>query len=379
MLRTFDRKTRLAVVATCLLVVIYLVDSRTEVLILEDTSLPVGMRKPGRRKTYGEFVKAAGMNPRYPIGIPYVNYPDMELPTYLKYRESMLTDVVNQDQCTSCWAISVCHVIADRISLYTGGRIRRPLSHQELVSCFNVRGDLGCTVGGIPEQAYEYIAEHGIATEEDYPYVQAGTTRIARCDPGKKKGFRTYIQKNSTRSLCVDPSIHEKGSADWQKVVDQNIRNMRTELFLNGPINVTVFVYSSMYEYDGLRIFDPEEKDLGAYVGGHAAVCFGMAEEVNGEEPGFDNWYWLVKNSWSTSWPLKSPASKGYMYIRAGKNVCGIESRASTCQILITDEIKKNMVSSLDESRYLSYTDYVNDPQRQLYITKATRLRSMLV
>ena len=164
----------------------------------------------------------------------------------------------------------------------------------------------------------------------------------------------------------------------WQKTIDQNTKNMRTELFLNGPVVATIMVYDTLYKYDGLSVFDPKEKDLGKFIGGHALIIYGYSEEVNGEEPGFDGKMWFCKNSWSASWPSKSPASKGFMYIRAGKNVCGIESRASSCQVAMTAEIQRNMVKSLDESRYLSYSDYVNDPERQNYITKATKLRSLL-
>ena len=359
-----------------LLVIVYV--AQTEVSVMEDTSEPVGAKRFGRKKTYEEFVGAANMNPAYKIGIPYTAHPDIELPKYLKYRESLLTDVVNQDQCTSCWAISVVHLVQDRISLYTKGAIKRPLSYQELVSCFNNKDDTGCKIGGIPELAYKYIASEGIATEENYPYTQANTTKIAKCDPSKKKGFRTFIQKNSIRSLCIDPDNYKKGSAQWQKTIDSNTKNMRTELFLNGPVVATIMVYEALYKYDGLSIFDPKEKDLGKFIGGHALIIYGYSEEVNGEEIGFDDKIWFCKNSWSASWPSKSPASRGFMYIRAGKNVCGIESRASSCQVAITAEIQRNIVKSLDESRYLSYSDYVNDPERQNYITKATKLRSLL-
>ena len=52
-----------------------------------------------------------------------------------------------------------------------------------------------------------------------------------------------------------------------------------------------------------------------------------------------------------------------------GKNVCGIESRASSALPELTDEIKANRVS-LDESRYISYDSYINDPERSNYIEK---------
>ena len=374
-----DKKTKqIALVLVTLLVIVFLIDSQTEVSILEDTSLPVGMKKPGRKKTLEEFTKAAGMNPKYKIGIPYTEHPNIELPRYLKYKEKLLTPVVNQGDCASCWAISVCHLIADRIALYTAGKIKRPLSYQELVSCFNNKGDnKGCTVGGIPEIAYKYIEQEGIATEEDYPYVQENNTRIAKCDFEKRKGFRTYVKPNSIRSLCVNPDKYEEGSKLWQETIDQNTRNMKTELFLNGPFCITIMVYQSLYDHDGLSVYDPPKDKLGKFIGGHSATCVGHTEEVNGEEPGFDGNYWIIKNSWSSHHPLKSPASKGFIYIRAGKNLCGIESRASSCQIDITDEIRANMVDSLDESRYLTYSDYVHDPERQLMVTKSTKLRSM--
>lgn len=374
-------KKHILVTTLIILTVIYIIDSQTEVLILEDTTLPIGMKKPGPKKTYEEFVKAANMDPNYTIGIPWINLIDATpyLPDYIKYKENMLTPVVNQDQCASCWAISVVHCIQDRISVYTAGKIKLSLSYQELVSCFNVDGDIGCTVGGIPEQAYNYVSQNGIATEEDYPYVQGKSTSIVKCDPEKKKGFRTYVQRGSVRSLCIDPGRYEEGSPKWNSVIQQNMKNMQTELFLNGPVVITVQVYSSMYEHDGLSVYTKEDVS-GEYIGGHSALLVGVSfnPDVNGIEPGFDKSYYVIKNSWSSRWPMKSPASKGYFYIEAGRNVCGIESRASRALPVITDEIRKHMVKSLDESRYISYTDYVNDESRSNLIVKATKLSSML-
>lgn len=370
-----------AYVFVALLCVIYLADSCTEVPVMEATSLPVGMEKPGPKKTYADFVRGANMDPNYQVSIPWVNMIDATpyLPNYLKYKESYLTGVVNQADCSSCWAISVCHMIADRIAVYTGGKIKRPLSFQELLSCWNVKGDLGCTVGGSPEHAFQYIIENGIATQDDYPYVQADSTDIAPCEPMKQKGFRTFLQKGSVRSLCQDPDRFPKNSDAYKKVIKQNLLNMRTELFVNGPFVTTIQVFSSLYEYDGLSIYDPDERDLGKYIGGHAALCIGIVVgDVNGIEPGFDGDYIILKNSWSASWPLKSPASFGYAYVRAGKNLCGVESRSSRALPVLTDEIRKYMVKSLDSSRYISHNSYVCDPERQLLVTKSTKLRAML-
>ncbi|CAM9103545.1 unnamed protein product [Ectocarpus sp. 12 AP-2014] len=375
-----NRPTTLAIVFVGLLCVIYLIDSQTEVSVLEDTSLPVGMKKPGPKKSYEEFVKAASTDPAYPIGIPMINLPDVtdRLPTYLKYKESLLCPVINQETCASCWAISVCHVISDRISLLTGGRIMRPLSHQELISCFNPTGNnLGCEVGGSPEAAFQHGVEKGFALDSQYPYVQQKTTQIAPCDMRKQQGPRTFIQRGSVRSLCEDPSRFKEGSPQYLKVIERNRQQMKTELYLHGSICCTVFVYKSMYEFSGLQIYEgPGEDD--EYVGGHAAVIFGYSEEVNGVEPGFDGDMWFIRNSWSSSWPIHNPSSKGLFYMRAGKNVCGIESRASCAQPVITDEIRSNLAGSIHESAYLTMGEYINDPSRNNFIKKSTKLRALL-
>lgn len=373
-----SRRT-LAFVFVALLCVIYLVDSMTEVSVLEDTRLPVGMEKPGPKKSYEVFVKqAASIDPLYPIGIPLINTPDIpdKLPKYLKYKENLLTPVINQEICSSCWAISVCHVISDRISLLTGGKIMRPLSYQELISCFNVQGDKGCEIGGSPESTYSFGVEKGFSLDSNYPYVQQKTTKIAPCSARKQQGPRTFIQRGSIKSLCEDPSRYKEGSAKYLKVIANNMQRMKTELYLHGSICCTIFVYKSMYNFDGLSIYEgPEKGD--EYVGGHAAVLFGYSEEVNGVEAGFDGNMWFVKNSWSSSWPLRNPSSKGLFYIRAGKNVCGIESRASAAQPVITDEIRANLVS-LEKSSYRSYSSYINDPKRNNFVKKSTRLRALL-
>jgi len=375
-----SRRT-LGFVFVALFVVIYLIDAQSEVAVMEDKTLPVGMEKPGPKQSYNTFVKAANMDPNFKVSIPWINLIDATpyLPNYIKYKESLLTPVINQSDCSSCWAISVCHMIADRISLYTGGKIKRPLSHQELLSCWNVKGDIGCTVGGSPENAYQHIIQNGIATSEDYPYVQANSTDIVPCNPQKQKGFRTFLQKGSVRSLCQDPDQYKKNSKAYYRVIKENLINMRTELFLNGPFVTTIQVYSSLYEYDGLSIYDPAEKDLGEYIGGHACLCIGIVVgDVNGIEPGFDGDYYVLKNSWSSSWPLKSPASKGYAYVRAGKNLCGVESRSSRALPVLTEEVRRHMVKSLDSVRYISYDSYIQDPERQMVVTKSTRLRAAL-
>lgn len=364
----------LIIIVICL---IYAVDSYyNETLILEDTRPPIGTKKQ-KNRTYEEFLALAKVDPKHEIGIPWVKLPDLEgfLPNYLKYKEKYMTGVVNQGKCASCFSIAVVQMISDRISLYTGGKIKRDLSVQELLSCWNVRGDQGCTVGGIPEHAYTYLIKNGISLDSIYPYEQKNTTKVAKCRKDKLDGFRTYIQPDTVRSLCIDPYRYKEGSKRYNSVIRENILNMKKEILMNGSIVGTILVHENLNTYDGLSVYTGT--DGSKYIGGHALVIYGWSNEgINGDEPGFDKAYWCCRNSWGHSWPTKSPASKGYFYIEMGRNVAGIESRASRAIPVMTNEIKENKIDSLDEVRYTTYGDYVNDPERENYITKVGKMRS---
>ncbi|ACH46878.1 putative cysteine protease [Feldmannia species virus] len=339
------------------------------------------LKKRPRRKTYTEFVELALCDHERKIGIPWVQLEEDvgdALPSYLKYKERLLTPVVDQGKCASCWSISVVQMLADRVSVYTGGKVRKRLSVQEMISCWDGHDGLACSKGGVPEEAYQYIVENGIGMDEDYPYEQSNSDDIRPCVPSRLKGPRLYVQGSSVRSLCIDPYEYEQSSGERRGVIDMNICNMKKELLMNGPFVCTIMVYQNLYDYDGLSVY--QGHDDSEFVGGHSVVCVGYCDEgINGVEPGFDvpGGYWVIRNSWS-DWPLKSPASEGYFYIQKGSNVCGIESRASRALVVPTDEILNNTVANLNESRYVSYTSYVNDPDRQLLVSRVTKLRSKL-
>ncbi|AAR26872.1 FirrV-1-A48 precursor [Feldmannia irregularis virus a] len=339
--------------------------------------LMIRCRRPTNksRKSYAEFCRLATVDHKKVLGIPWIDLGQVatsDLPSYLKYKERLLAPSIDQGSCASCWSISVVQMLADRVSVSTNGKIKLKLSVQEMISCWDGHDGLACSKGGVPEKAYQYIIENGIGLAEDYPYEQNHSTVIGGCDRQRLDGYRLYILPDSVRSLCLDPYQLPQGSREYQKVIDTNIRNMKHELLLHGPFVCTIMVYQNLYDYDGLSVYEGHEGT--EFVGGHSVTCIGYCDEgINGEEPGFDvpGGYWVIKNSWS-DWPLHSPASQGYFYIKKGSNVCGIESRASSALVDPDqgEDIRANIIADLNESRYMTYSSYVNDPERQLYVTR---------
>jgi len=82
------------------------------------------------------------------------------------------------------------------------------------------------------------------------------------------------------------------------------------EVYTNGPVEVAFSVYQDFFAYNG-GVYVHKS---GSLAGGHAVKLIGW-----GVDAGQD--YWLIANSWGTSWGLS-----GYFMILKGVNECGIES-----------------------------------------------------
>ena len=298
--------------------------------------------------------------------------PAVALPRYLKYKESLLVPPRTQGKCASCWAFSIADMMADRVSISTRGRIKKHLSPQELLSCLLPRW-FPCEQGGIPEIGLRYPMIRGLLTEEAYPYENEGSTDIKPCKAGFKLGLlemmrapdperhekhpeRIFVQSGTIRSLCDVPIS--------QEVIDENIVNMKVEILTNGPVIGTLMVYSDLYYYDGESVYEVGE---GAeLMGGHAITIFGWSDAgSNTEEEGFQGAYWACKNSW-LYWPKDlHEKHTGWFYVRMGRNEAGIESRASSADIMVTKAMRDMGIDSeWLSTAYTSYGEYFFDPER---------------
>jgi len=87
---------------------------------------------------------------------------------------------------------------------------------------------------------------------------------------------------------------------------------MQKDIMTNGPIQVAFMVYKSFMSYKS-GVYKKHFWEI-LPEGGHAVKIIGW-----GTEDGHD--YWLVANSWGTTWGLE-----GFFKIARGVNACGMES-----------------------------------------------------
>jgi KDEL-tailed cysteine endopeptidase len=106
--------------------------------------------------------------------------------------------VKNQGGCGSCWAFSAIGAVETLHSLNAGKMVR--FSEQELVDCSWDYGNMGCA-GGWMDDAFRYIVDHGIASEEDYPYKGYDSTCIQGIDRAFTIGGFTDIPNQDNDAM----------------------------------------------------------------------------------------------------------------------------------------------------------------------------------
>ncbi len=199
---------------------------------------------------------------------------------------SKVHTIRDQGQCGSCWAFGATEALSDRFAIETSTDV--VLSPQHLVSCDN--GNFGCN-GGYLNKAWAFMQKTGVATDECYPYT-SGTTQVdGEC-------FTT----------CSDGSAFTLYHAG-QYAMTSSVSKTQQALQQDGPVEAAFTVYEDFMNYKS-GIY---EHKTGGMLGGHAIKNVGW-----GTEGGVD--YWIMANSWSTSW-----GDNGFFKIKRGD--CGINNQ----------------------------------------------------
>ena len=209
-----------------------------------------------------------------------------------------VTPVKDQGQCGSCWSFSTTGALEGIYQIDTGKLVE--FSEQQLVDCDNFKNggkDHGCN-GGLMDNAFTWISKNGgLCSEDAYPYISGdGTTEACKktCSVVPKSKIISYVD------------VEASDDALMQAISKQ-------------PVSIAI---------------EADQRDFQLYKSGvftgtcgtnldHGVLVVGYGSESGSE-------YYLVKNSWGTTWGEGGyiKLGRGPQY-NSGKGQCGILMEAS--------------------------------------------------
>ncbi|CAL9116448.1 unnamed protein product [Musa acuminata var. zebrina] len=262
--------------------------------------------------TIGQFKHILGVKPmphNEVMDIPTKTYTkSLKLPKQFDARTawpqcSTIGRILDQQgHCGSCWAFGAVESLSDRFCVHFGMNIS--LSVNDLLSCCGFMCGDGCD-GGYPIRAWRYFVENGVVTDECDPYFDD----IGCAHPGCVPLYPTpqCAKKCQVKNLLWDESKHFAVNAYRVKSDPPAIM---TEVYTNGPVEVSFTVYEDFAHYKS----GVYKHLTGDEIGGHAVKLIGWGTSDEGED------YWLLANQWNRGW-----GDDGYFKISRGTNECGIE------------------------------------------------------
>jgi len=221
-----------------------------------------------------------------------------------------ISHIRDQGNCGSCWAVSAAEVSTDRTCIHGNAAFDNQLSAEQIMSCCQACGQ-GCN-GGYPISAMEYWQTTGVVTGGDYDSMQGCLPyEVKPCGAAGCSGQEA--QTPACNQVCesgyTKPFDSDKHMASSHYYVKGGVTGIQTEIQANGPVEAAFNVYEDFMNYKS----GVYKHTTGEYLGGHAVKIIGWGME--GVTP-----YWMVANSWNTSWGMN-----GWFMIERGVNECGIE------------------------------------------------------
>jgi C1A family cysteine protease len=270
--------------------------------------------------------------------------PD-KVPPFLLYKRSVLTPTRSQGVCSSCWAFSALNMLADRVSIISGGQFIKNLSVQFVLQCFDRNG---CD-GNRPESLLEWIEQTSTFIPFDHDdYMQQTSNVVTGICVNERSGI-TMKQG----SLMAITEFDEDPTPDF---LQRNVDNMKYELITRGPFFAKMEIYDDIYTYDRTTIYEHNVNLTRS--GGHGVEIIGYCDPGVGMDTQFNPkgyGFWICRNSWD-NWPIKK--NDNIFAIRMGINECGIEVLAGSAIPDFGVEGLKRSFEILRHEEYVSLDSY---------------------
>jgi cathepsin H len=214
-------------------------------------------------------------------------------PDKIDWRDkNAVTAVKNQGSCGSCWTFSATGAV-ESANILKGHKMTQ-FAEQQLVDCAGGFKNNGCN-GGLPSQAFQYLMwQGGQNLESTYKYTaRDGSCKFKKADIGVVVTDEKNITQGDEASM---------GDA---------VGNV-------GPVSVCYQVSSDFRNYKS-GVYDSTKCKNGPMDVNHAVLAVGYDTDSKSSKP-----YWIIKNSWGTSFGIK-----GYFWMVRGKNMCGVATCSS--------------------------------------------------
>ena len=259
--------------------------------------------------------------------------------------KNFLTPVLNQGDCSSCWAYASTSTLADRFNILSRGLLKVELSPIHMILCNynnndnndNNQNNYKPCYGNSLYHAWSYLLIFGITDNQCLPndntLLNGKFKKLSEFSSLKNLPLCNMIT-GPLGDMCHDFSINHTNGVETGTparffrsfyiytvpgTFEENASqfDIQREIYINGPVSTAFKVYPDFEKFnskDDIYIWNGK----GSSKYGHAVEIVGWGEQ--NKTP-----FWIIKNSYGSNW-----GDNGYFKFFRGSNMCKIEENVIT-------------------------------------------------